>query len=280
MAREADWAQITLPSGEIRRIPAACRATIGAGRQRRPHEHRDRQGRPQSLDGQSAARPRHGDEPDRPSARRRRRPHQGRPASGQPDGQAGQGRRHPQASQAVELGDRSPSPVAALRSTEDCSNCSQSRALQLQCNRRSESNHGTFAEKRSVCRSQAVQEGASCACRRGSKEPIKTWARACTIVPEFVGQRSWSTTASMHMKVFVTEDMVGHELGEFAPDADLPRPRRQGRRRKRQAAAAAELPLIRAAAAIETQDDSNHGITKPHIASPGSAPARCGRWPT
>ena len=39
VAREADWAQITLPSGEIRRVPAACRATIGADRQRRPYEH-------------------------------------------------------------------------------------------------------------------------------------------------------------------------------------------------------------------------------------------------
>ena len=44
LAREADWAQINLPSGEIRRVPAACRATIGARRQLRSHERRDRQG--------------------------------------------------------------------------------------------------------------------------------------------------------------------------------------------------------------------------------------------
>ena len=69
-ARDADWAQIKLPSGEIRRVPATCRATIGIVQQSRPHEHRVGQGRPQTLDGPSAARPRHGDEPDRPSARR------------------------------------------------------------------------------------------------------------------------------------------------------------------------------------------------------------------
>lgn len=49
------------------------------------------------------------------------------------------------------------------------------------------------------------------------KEPIKTWRRACTIVPEFVGHTFLVHNGKMHMKVFVTEDMVGHKLGEFAP---------------------------------------------------------------
>ncbi len=51
----------------------------------------------------------------------------------------------------------------------------------------------------------------------GSKEPIKTWARACTIVPEFIGFTFMVHNGKQHMKVFVTEDMVGHKLGEFAP---------------------------------------------------------------
>ena len=51
----------------------------------------------------------------------------------------------------------------------------------------------------------------------GIKEPIKTWARACTIVPEFVGHTFMVHNGKLHMKVFVTEDMVGHKLGEFAP---------------------------------------------------------------
>ena len=51
----------------------------------------------------------------------------------------------------------------------------------------------------------------------GDKEPIKTWARACTIVPEFVGISFMVHNGKQHVKVFVTEDMVGHRLGEFAP---------------------------------------------------------------
>ena len=52
---------------------------------------------------------------------------------------------------------------------------------------------------------------------RSSIEPIKTWARACTIVPEFVGLTFMVHNGKTHAKVFVTEDMVGHRLGEFAP---------------------------------------------------------------
>jgi small subunit ribosomal protein S19 len=51
----------------------------------------------------------------------------------------------------------------------------------------------------------------------GSSEPIKTWSRACTIVPEFVGTSFLVHNGKQHIKVFVTEDMVGHRLGEFAP---------------------------------------------------------------
>ena len=51
----------------------------------------------------------------------------------------------------------------------------------------------------------------------GTKDPIKTWARRCTIVPEFVGYTFMVHNGRMFHKVFVTEDMVGHKLGEFAP---------------------------------------------------------------
>ncbi|MCE9547092.1 MAG: ribosomal protein S19 family protein, partial [Planctomycetia bacterium] len=43
------------------------------------------------------------------------------------------------------------------------------------------------------------------------------WARACTIVPEFIGYTFMVHNGKLHVKVFVTEDMVGHRLGEFAP---------------------------------------------------------------
>ena len=51
----------------------------------------------------------------------------------------------------------------------------------------------------------------------GDREPIKTWARACTIVPEFVGFTFSVHNGKVFNKVFVTEDMVGHKLGEFSP---------------------------------------------------------------
>ena len=51
----------------------------------------------------------------------------------------------------------------------------------------------------------------------GTKETIKTWARACTVVPEFVGHTFMVHNGKNHLKVFITEEMVGHKLGEFAP---------------------------------------------------------------
>jgi small subunit ribosomal protein S19 len=51
----------------------------------------------------------------------------------------------------------------------------------------------------------------------GIKEPIKTWARACTVVPEFVGYTFMVHNGKAHLKVLVTEEMVGHKLGEFSP---------------------------------------------------------------
>ncbi len=50
----------------------------------------------------------------------------------------------------------------------------------------------------------------------GTREPIKTWARRCTIVPEFVGFTFMVHNGKLFNKVFVTEDMVGHKLGEFS----------------------------------------------------------------
>ncbi len=47
--------------------------------------------------------------------------------------------------------------------------------------------------------------------------PVKTWARACTIVPEFVGHTFQVHNGKIFHDVFCTEDMVGHKLGEFSP---------------------------------------------------------------
>jgi len=69
---------------------------------------------------------------------------------------------------------------------------------------------GPFVDARLYGKVQKLQE-------TGLGDAIKTWARACTIVPEFVGITFMVHNGRQHMKVFVTEDMVGHKLGEFAP---------------------------------------------------------------
>tara|TARA_R110002049_G_scaffold72490_2_gene187146 strand:- start:168169 stop:168441 length:273 start_codon:yes stop_codon:yes gene_type:complete len=51
----------------------------------------------------------------------------------------------------------------------------------------------------------------------GRSDPITTWSRSCTIVPEFVNVTFMVHDGRKHVKVQVTEDMVGHKLGEFAP---------------------------------------------------------------
>src|SRR4029078_8094103 len=50
-----------------------------------------------------------------------------------------------------------------------------------------------------------------------NKDPIKTWARDCTIVPDFIGATFLVHNGQTFMKVYFTEDMVGHKLGEFSP---------------------------------------------------------------
>ena len=49
------------------------------------------------------------------------------------------------------------------------------------------------------------------------RRPIKTWARRSTVTPEFVGLTFAVHNGKSHQNVFVTEDMVGHKLGEFVP---------------------------------------------------------------
>ncbi|MCS7242083.1 MAG: 30S ribosomal protein S19 [Candidatus Caldatribacterium sp.] len=53
--------------------------------------------------------------------------------------------------------------------------------------------------------------------KRGEKKVIKTWARACVIIPEMVGHTIAVYNGRRHIPVYITEQMVGHRLGEFAP---------------------------------------------------------------
>ena len=52
--------------------------------------------------------------------------------------------------------------------------------------------------------------------RSGRKQPIKTWSRRSMIMPEFVGHTFAIHNGKQHLPIFITENMVGHRLGEFA----------------------------------------------------------------
>ena len=53
--------------------------------------------------------------------------------------------------------------------------------------------------------------------RLGQKQPVKTWSRRSTVLPDFVGYTIAIHDGRKHVPVFITENMVGHKLGEFAP---------------------------------------------------------------
>ena len=67
-----------------------------------------------------------------------------------------------------------------------------------------------YAEEKLYARICAMNE-------KGEKKVLKTWSRASTIFPEFVGHTVAVHDGHKHIPVYVTEDMVGHKLGEFAP---------------------------------------------------------------
>ena len=59
--------------------------------------------------------------------------------------------------------------------------------------------------------------------KSGRKSPIKTWSRRSMIVPEFVGHTFAIHNGKQHLPIFITENMVGHRLGEFAPTRTFPK---------------------------------------------------------
>ena len=69
---------------------------------------------------------------------------------------------------------------------------------------------GPFVHPRLLKKIEAMNES-------GSKEVIKTWSRSSTIFPQMVEQTIAVHDGRTHVPVFITEDMVGHKLGEFGP---------------------------------------------------------------
>ena len=69
---------------------------------------------------------------------------------------------------------------------------------------------GPFVSERLLARIQEMNE-------TGKKTVVKTWSRASTIFPDMVGHTIAVHDGKKHVPVYITEDMVGHKLGEFAP---------------------------------------------------------------
>ena len=69
---------------------------------------------------------------------------------------------------------------------------------------------GPFVEERLLARIQQMNES-------GDRQMIKTWSRTSTIFPEMVGHTIAVHDGRKHVPVFISEQMVGHKLGEFAP---------------------------------------------------------------
>ena len=84
----------------------------------------------------------------------------------------------------------------------------------------------------------------------GDKTIIKTWARSSTIVPEMIGFTFGVHNGEVHLPVFVTEDMVGHKLGEFSLTRKFTR---HGGRMQKELEAAAKQKEVDAAKAAKVE---------------------------
>ena len=72
------------------------------------------------------------------------------------------------------------------------------------------SKKGPFVDPRLIKKIEVMKNS-------GKKEPIKTWSRASMITPDFVGQTVGVHNGRQFVPVYITENMVGHKLGEFSP---------------------------------------------------------------
>jgi large subunit ribosomal protein L2 len=184
LAKEGDYAQVRMPSSEIRKVHLDCRATIGQiGNLDHSNISIGKAGRNRWKGI------RHGHEPGRPSARRRRRPLQGRPPSGQPGRHTDQG-----------LQDAAEQADAVLHHPAE-EQVTMSRSLKK----------GPFIDGHLLEKVQALATPA------GKRQVIKTWSRRSTIIPEMVSMTIGVHNGRKFIPVFVTENMVGHKLGEFSP---------------------------------------------------------------
>ena len=96
---------------------------------------------------------------------------------------------------------------------------------------------------------------------KGKKQPIKTWSRNSTIIPEFVGQSFLIHNGRSFIPITISEEMVGHKLGEFSPT------------RKFVAHTSADKKAAQEQASTQSSAKAPSSGTATPAASPGAAPA-------
>jgi small subunit ribosomal protein S19 len=102
---------------------------------------------------------------------------------------------------------------------------------------------GPFVEEKLVKKIEKMRSS-------GDKKPIKTWSRASTVLPDFVGYTFLVHNGNKFLPVFITENMVGHRFGEFAPTRTF---RRHGGQLERAVEKAEKDKVARQVAASQAQ---------------------------
>ena len=196
VAKEGNYATLRLPSTEMRRVAIDCRATIGVVGNAEAELHLDRQGRPQPLARRSPPDSWRGHEPRRPPSRWRRGQVLWWPSPGLAVGQA-RGP-HPVQAQAIRPPHRAPP------SRPRCAALIWSKSMPRSLKK------GPFVDDHLLKKVDDLNA-------KNEKRVVKTWSRRSTIIPDMVGHTIAVHDGRKHVPVYVTEAMVGHKLGEFAP---------------------------------------------------------------
>ena len=197
MAKEGAYALLRLPSGELRNVPASCMATVGqVGNIDHENVKIGKAGRSRHLGWRPTVRGSVMNPNDHPHGGGEGKSPIGRPGPCTPWGKPALGYK--------------------TRNTKKASD-------KLIVKRR----NGKYVEKGAEIMGRSVKKGPFVQPKllervvemnkSGNKQVLKTWSRSSTIFPEFVGHTFAVHDGRKHVPVYVTEDMVGHKLGEFAP---------------------------------------------------------------
>ena len=230
-ARDGNWAQITLPSGEVRRIPAACRATIGmVGNPDHMNVRLGKAGRSRWLGRRPHVRGVAMNPVDHPMGGGEGRTSGGRhPCS--PTGKLAKGgktrRRRKPSNKAIIRRRRSVRLWAAQDLTKLTGVCRVTGHGKFRKQNRSDAGMGRSLKKGPYVVERLLEKviGPMPRAAASRSRPGRGPAPSC---PNSSARISRSTTGGTFIKLYVTEDMVGHRLGEFAPTRTFQGPRRQG----------------------------------------------------